>query len=40
MFEGTEKDWQNLPKSKQIKMVVDMLDRLNLPSLSVRGIPI
>lgn len=28
MFEGTESDWQNLPKSKQIKMVADMLDRI------------
>ncbi len=28
MFEGTDNDWQNLPKSKQIKMVADMLDRI------------
>lgn len=28
MFEGTDYDWQNLPKSKQIKMVADMLDRI------------
>ena len=28
MFQGTDNDWQNLPKSKQIKMVADMLDRI------------
>ena len=28
MFSGTDIDWQNLPKSKQIKMVADMLDRI------------
>ena len=28
MFSGTDKDWQKLPKSKQIKMVADMLDRI------------
>ena len=28
MFSGTDKDWQKLPKSKQIKMVADMLERI------------
>ena len=28
MFSGTDKDWQKFPKSKQIKMVADMLDRI------------